>query len=229
MSGVTVSSPTPRRVKTPRWMDARLALGVVLVLASVLIGIRVVSSADTTYDMLAVTRNLSAGTVLAASDVRTVHVRLPDHGKGVYLSSGTDIAGKQLTRALNQGELLPARALGVAASLTTVTVPFVAGNAPQLARGQRVKLWLSAPDCPTIVLLGEVVVQKVTSPNSNYVSTGGQNAVFSIAPDLAARVVQALAIDSAVIRAGVVSGPVQQAANQGLAQVRACSPQSGSS
>ncbi len=67
MSGVVTSSPTPRRVATPSWLDRRLLLGVALVLASVVIGARVVGAADDTTRMLSVRRDLAAGTLLALS------------------------------------------------------------------------------------------------------------------------------------------------------------------
>ena len=40
------AGPSPRRVRPPRWLDLRLVLGVLLVLGSVLLGSRVVASAD---------------------------------------------------------------------------------------------------------------------------------------------------------------------------------------
>ena len=48
-AGVEVlPGPAPRRVRPPRWLDLRLVLGVLLVLASVLLGARIVSAADVT-------------------------------------------------------------------------------------------------------------------------------------------------------------------------------------
>lgn len=40
------TSPAARRLASPRWLDGRLVLGVLLVLASVLVGARLLSSAD---------------------------------------------------------------------------------------------------------------------------------------------------------------------------------------
>ena len=67
---------TPRRVRPPRWLDLRLVLGVLLVLASVLLGARVVSAADATVPVWAVTGDLAAGTQLSADDLVAVDVRL---------------------------------------------------------------------------------------------------------------------------------------------------------
>lgn len=226
MTRVTVPSPTPRRVKAPRWLDLRLVIGVVLVLASVLIGAKVVTSANHSYRMLAVTRDLAAGTLLSRDDVKAVRVQLPDRRDGGYLSGDADVIGKQLNRALGSGELLPAAAFGIADALTTVTVPFAADAAPALASGQRVEIWLSTKACATVVLLADVTVQDVhSSAGGSFSSSGGQNVVVSVSPTLAGRVVAALALDGATIRAGILTGPAQAAVNDGLPGLDTCPAQ----
>ena len=227
---MTVPSPVPRRLKAPSWLDLRLVIGVVLVLGSVVLGAKIVSGANHTYRMLAVTRDLAAGTLLSHDDVRSVRVQLPDRGHGIYVTGDADVLGKQLNRPLASGELLPAAALGTAAALTTVTVPFTADNAPTLAPGQRVEIWLSTKTCASIVLLADVTVQDVhAATGSSFSSSGGQNVVVSVSPDLAGRVVGALARDGATIRAGILSGPAQVAANNALPDLDTCPPRSGPS
>lgn len=206
MSVVEFPSPTARRVTKPRWLDLRLVLGVVLVLAAVLLGALVVSRARHTERAVAATRDLSAGTTLHADDLRLVDAQLPD--RSAYLGSPDHAVGKVLTRPLAAGELVPAAALGAQPAATTVTVPFAADAAPQLHRGQRIVVWLSAPGCPNLVLLSDVVVQDVHAADSGSFDSGsgGQDAVLTVAPALAERVVGALAIDKAAIRAGVLTG-----------------------
>jgi hypothetical protein len=206
MSDMEFPSPAPRRVATPRWLDLRLILGVVLVLAAVLLGAVVVSRARHTDREVAVTRDLAAGTTLRADDLRVVDAQLPD--ERAYLGNPDDAVGRILTRPLSAGELLPAAALGAQPAATTVTVPFAADAAPQLHRGQRIVVWLSTPTCPDVVLLNDVVVQDVHSADSGaFAGAGaGQDAVLTVPPALARRVVAALAIEKAAIRAGVLTG-----------------------
>src|SRR5690242_1627018 len=78
-----VPGPVPRRVRPPRWLDLRLVLGVLLVLGSVLVGARVLSSADATVPVWAASGDLAAGTALTADDVVAVDVRLDD-AAGAY-------------------------------------------------------------------------------------------------------------------------------------------------
>lgn len=210
MSAVEFRSPTPRRISAPRWLDLRLVFGVVLVLAAVLVGATVISRARHTDHELAVTHDLAAGTRLRAADVREVDTQLPDDVKqqAGYLADASQVVGKVLARPLHTGELVPASVLVAASPHTTVSVPFAADAAPALARGQRIVVWLSTPNCPSVVLLPDVTVQDVrTGDGGGFSATGdAQDVVVSVSPELAQRVVQALAIDNATIRAGVLTG-----------------------
>lgn len=220
---VSAPSPTPRRVNAPSWLDLRLVLGVVLVLGSVLLGAKIVSGANHTDRMLAVTRDLAGGTVLSDADVTTVRAHLPNHGDGVYLSSDANVVGKQLNRSLTSGELLPASALGAAAALTTVTVPFAIDAAPSLSPGQRVEIWISSKTCASAVLLADVTVQDVhASAGGSFAAGGGQNVVITVAPALAGRVIAALDREGATIRAGILTGSSPAGANEALPDLDAC-------
>lgn len=202
------ASPEPRRITAPSWLDLRLVLGVVLVLAAVVVGAKVVSGARQTYPTLAARHDLEAGTLLSAADLRMARVQLPDHGRGVYLARMKDAVGKQLTRPVSAGELVPSAAVGRVQPLTTMTVPLAAGTAPQLRKGERIELWVSTAGCSSLVLLRDEVVQAVhgAGTGSFEAGTGGQDVVISVAPALAERVITALALDGAKLRAGVLIG-----------------------
>jgi SAF domain len=201
-------SPEARRIAAPSWLDLRLVLGILLVLAAVVAGAKVVSSARQTYPTVAARHDLEAGTVLSAADLRLARVQLPDHGHGVYLSRLKDAVGRQLTRPVSAGELVPSAAVGRVRALTTMTVPLAAGAAPQLRKGERIELWVSAASCSSVVLLRDEVVQAVHAAGGGSfdAGTGGQDVVISVAPALAERVITALALDDAKVRAGVLIG-----------------------
>lgn len=220
-------SPRPHRISTPSWFDLRLLLGVVLVLASVLIGAKVVSSASRTYPRVAARHDLAAGSILTTNDLTLARVQLPGQGTGVYVSQLQDAVGKQLSRAVSAGELIPAGALGNAIAQTTITVPLAAAAAPDLRKGQRIELWVSTTSCSSLVLLPEVTVQDVHADEDSTFGTGSgaQDVVISVAPDLADRVMQALALDEAQLRAGVLVGPGREsraAGETGLPDLSPC-------
>jgi hypothetical protein len=222
------ASPTPRRVSAPRWLDLRLVLGLVLVLAAVLTGATVIARARHTDRQLAVTRDLAAGTRLRASDLRLVATQLPDDVKAQagYLTDPARAIGKVLAQPLHAGELVPAAVLSPGAAHTTVSMPFAADTAPALSRGERIVVWLSTASCPSVVLLPDVTVQDVRTGDSGGFSSSGnaQDVVVSVAPELARRVVEALAIDNATIRAGVLTGAATGRARTRLPALSGCAP-----
>lgn len=215
---MVAASPTPRRIKTPSWLDLRLVLGVVMILASVLIGARLVAGAKHTNAVLALTRDLAAGSTVRAEDLTSVRVQLAD--RAVYLSNAAEVIGKQTNRPLARGELLPVAAVGLGTALTTVSVPFAVAAAPQLSAGGRIEVWLSSKTCRPLVLLADATVQQVDRGQSSFGAGVGQNVVLSLPSALAERVVTALALPDATIRAGVLTGPA--ATNTSLPPLDGC-------
>jgi hypothetical protein len=174
-----VPGPTPRRVRPPRWLDLRLVLGVLLVLASVLLGARIVSAADATVPVWAVTGDLAAGIELSAEDLIAVDVRLDDTA-GAYLSSGTRPEGRTLARAVRSGELLPRTALEEADALVQLALPVQSGYVPPgLERGQLVDVYAVADpaagatvaDGSVALVLRKAPVQAISGRSEGVLST----------------------------------------------------------
>lgn len=145
----TPGSPTASRLATPGWLDGRLVLGVLLVLVSVVVGARVLSAADRSTLVYAVTKDLTAGSVLEAEDLQQVRVRLFDNAEQYIAVGGTPLSGYVVRRAISTGELLPRDALSVPqkdVDYRLVTVPVQNGHFPaQLGRDQQVDIWVT-PD-----------------------------------------------------------------------------------
>jgi hypothetical protein len=135
-------------------------------------------------------------------------VQLPGDGRGVYVATVGGAVHRELTRAVSQGELLPAAAIRAVSAGTTLTVPLDPGAAPDLRAGQRIEVWVSTPDCASTVLLPAVTVQTVHVDSGGTFSagTGGQDVVISVDRPLADRVVAALAIADVRLRAGILAG-----------------------
>jgi hypothetical protein len=174
------SGPVPRRVRPPRWLDLRLVLGVLLVLGSVLLGARVVSAADATVPVWAVSADLAAGSELTAADLVAVDVRL-DEAASAYVSTGTDPAGRTLGRAVREGELLPLSALEEPGDLVHLALPVQSGYVPpDLHRGQLVDVYAvadpgaggPATDAPGVALvLDRAPVQAISGRSEGVLSS----------------------------------------------------------
>ncbi len=200
-------SPTAGRLASPRWLDGRLVLGVLLVLISVLVGAKVLASADTSQQVWVATHDLAPGTVLIDDDLRLGKVRLFTTGDG-YLS-GDKPVGYVVLRGVGADELLPRLAVTTPEAqvrLRAVTVPVPTGHLPpDLAHGQQVDLYVTPSEAtarragnapgaftPRLVLKG-VVVDRVVRAGGLGASGQDQTVVLSVAPADVLVVVQALA------------------------------------
>lgn len=224
--GAPPLSPLPRRVRTPRWLDLRLVLGIALVLGSVLLGAVVISNAHHTRTAFVATRALAAGTQLGEADVEAVEVQLPDEQQKLFPDEQSSVVGQTLTRSLVAGELISTAALGGADQGTTVSVPLASGAAPDLHAGQRVRFWLSTKTCRAVVLIADSTVSQVHDSSGSFSSTRGQDIVLRLDGTLADRVMSALAIPDAQIRVGVLTGAPVPDANASLPALDACVAQS---
>jgi len=184
-------SPPARRLRTDR-RDLRLAVGVALVVVSVLLGARLLASAGDRVPVWTARAALAAGTTLRADDL--VAVAVASDALGAYVPTSSDVAGKVLTRAVGAGELVPAGALGdaAAANRRMVTVAVDPLHAPPgLARGEKVDVYVSPKDgtsvardgvtvLPALVLSGALVAD----PGS--VDTAGTTSQIGVVLDVAA-------------------------------------------
>lgn len=201
--GALPAGPTPRRIRPPRWLDLRLLLGVLLVLGSVLLGARVVGSADATVPVWAASGDLAAGTELDGDDLVAVDVRLDD-AADAYLSTRTRPAGRTLARAVSAGELIPGSALEEPAELVQIALPVQAGYVPPgLERGGLVDVYAVADSAvgATTATGGEVTlvverapVQALSGRSDGVLSTPTTTVqvVVSVAQEEAARVLAAI-------------------------------------
>jgi hypothetical protein len=133
------------RLRRPSWRDPRLAVGAVLVLASVGLGISVVAAADDTVAVYAARRTLTPGASLGEADLEVVRVRLEGTLDHYLTAEEVPPADAVAVRTVGAGEIVPRSALGSAGSLALrpVTVP-VEGSAPSgLGPGALVDVWIS--------------------------------------------------------------------------------------
>jgi hypothetical protein len=88
-----------------------------------------------------------------------------------------------------------------------VTIPLSADDAPKIIAGQRITIWVSTKLCPSAIVLADVAVQDVVDTHdSAFAESGGEDIIVRVIPAQAQRVIQALALDGGVLRAGLVDG-----------------------
>jgi len=209
MSRVVSTSGSSGAKRAPGWLNPWVIAGIVLVLVATAGGALLIGRARRTTQVWATTRALAPGIVLRADDLQAVEARLPGDAPR-YLRAGDKgkLVGLTVNRALTAHELLPTSALSGTAPGTTVSVPLDSGDAPPVTRGQRVRLWVSTTRCKAVVVLADVAVQDVTNTGGGTFGSGnGETVVLRVLANDASRVVQALGIDSAVMRAAVLTGP----------------------
>jgi hypothetical protein len=143
----TPASPSANRLATPGWLDTRLVLGVLLVLTSVIVGARVLSSADRSQTVWATTHDLASGSRLTSRDLTRMRVRLFEHSDRYVRGSGPAPTGYILRRSVGAGELLPFNALskpGADLAFRSLTVPVRRGHLPpDLTSGAQVDVYVS--------------------------------------------------------------------------------------
>lgn len=185
-------NPQARRLKRPSWRDARLLVGALLVLVSVLAGSWLVAKADNSTPVFAAARPLLPGEEITESDLTQQSVRLDD-AVDSYVDATVGLGvGTYVTRAVQPGELVPADALGSAREVKdkTVSVPIDPASSSTLAVGTIVDVWVSRRDTEEAavryldpeLLLQRAIVAQVPSTGGGLGVGVGRAAVAIVVP-----------------------------------------------
>lgn len=132
-----------RRFRPPRWTDARLLVGAVLVIAAIIATYLLVSAATATTRVWASAASLVPGQALGPDDLVVAEVNLADVGDK-YLSADTPLPQDSSVRSvIAEGELVPASAVTPMAELQGRIVAIdVPGSVPSVVdRGSLVDVW----------------------------------------------------------------------------------------
>jgi hypothetical protein len=204
-----MSSTTTSRQKEGRsrswWFDPRFAIGLGLVVVSVLGALALVSAADTSVQVVVARSALSPGDRIDEGDLVIQSVRL-DGAETRYRSSDeVPDAGFVVTRAVSAGELVPASAVGNPAGvrLASVVVSVQSELARSIAAGASVDLW-SAHETengvfgPPAVLVSSATVVRVVQRDGIIADRGGASVEVLVPRTKIARVLEAIANQDAI-------------------------------
>jgi hypothetical protein len=190
-----IPTPTAKRLQRPSWRDARLVVGLLLVVAATALGSVVVAAADERVAMYAASSHLVPGQRLTAEHLARVDVQLGDEASR-YLSVAAGLAADQyVVREVRAGELVPASAIGTEqdVALQPVTLTVDSGSAAPLRVGSRVDVYVNPPAegsagsvrefaGPELALEGVSVASLPSTGGGLGSSTGGQRPVQVMAP-----------------------------------------------
>ena len=196
-----IASPRPARIVMPRWVDARLLLGVLMVLVAVVVGAKVFAAAGT-YTRVYIARHaLVPGEHITAADLGVGRVRL-DGQASLYIGvAASPPVGYVVSRYVGADEFVPAGALTASAAPSGryVTVPIQPGHLPPgLSHGDLVDVYVTpkaAPgtDVPTPQLvLSSVAVQTRDGGSRSFSGSSTLAVVLAVPADKVAELIHAV-------------------------------------
>lgn len=184
------------------WMDPRLAIGVVLVLASIAGVWLVVQQSARTEAAWAATRTLLPGETIAAGDVQPIELRLPQ-GRDRYLAGEAEPVGLVVAATVGEGEVLPLRAVGEASSAERAAMVIdVDGALPRAVRpGASVDVWTAPPTdggfgAPAVLIPGAIVAGVVE--DEGILATAGVQLELLVPRDQVALLLEAVSNEHAL-------------------------------
>ncbi len=196
-----------RKERAPRsfWFDPRFAIGIGLVVVSVIGVLCIVRAADSSVRVYAARAALSPGDRVDAADFVVQSVRLGDL-TGRYLGDG-DVPhdGLVVTKAVAAGELVPASAVGETSGtrMTSVVVAVRGQLAKSVSAGAVVDVWAAHEvqnqefGAPAVLVSAATVVRLVETAGIIADDSGGSVEVL-VPRTKVARVLEAIANEDAI-------------------------------
>lgn len=190
------TSPAP---ETIRWRKIPRILGITLIILGVLVGLNAVFSSTQTTQVLQLTRNLEAGSVLNEADVKTIEIETTNWITG-YPENSETVIGKELNTLVFAGDLLSDNQIGIPSEdKKEITLSLDQRSLPSdIQRGNEFDLWVTPSDLSGnavgqsyLILAGLVVA---TAPNiDELMSTEVSVTVWIYSQDVA-KVLDAIAV-----------------------------------
>ena len=196
---------TGSRPRSRFWVDPRFALGLILVVASIVGVSAVVDGSDRTIAVYAAKGPLAVGDSLGPDDLVETRVSL-GAADTLYLTPARLPAdGLIVTRTITAGELVPAGAVGTHAgvAVTSIVLDLRGRLSGGLQAGSVVDVWSAAPTedggfGPPAVLVGQATIVRILEPTGLIQSDGAKPVEVLVPKDKVAVVLEAVANDEAI-------------------------------
>jgi hypothetical protein len=198
------------------WFDPRFAIGLALVVLSVIGVVLLVTRANVTVEVLAARTTLTPGERVSASDLVSTSVRAGSTEKLYLTAAEVPRGGIVITRSVSAGELVPSSAVGseAGAGLTSVVISVNSALAASIGPASRVDLWAAVPatttdaaggtteaqpgafDAPAVLVSSAIVVRVIDQ--KNLVATAGESVELLVPKSDTASVLDAIANGAAL-------------------------------
>ena len=194
-----------RRPRRSIAFDPRLAIGLLLVAASVAGVVGVVSALDSSVVVYAAREPLAPGDRIRPADLVEQEVRLEGASRTYLIPGVIPVDGFVVTRSVSAGELVPSSAVGSADGLRLTSVVLTMGSplAASVQPGSVVDVWAAREiengqfGPPAVIVPGATVVRLVES--DSIVAADETTGIEVLVPkSKVARVLEALANDDAI-------------------------------
>lgn len=187
------------------WIDSRFVIGLVLTVGSVGGVVAVISSADSSIQVLVARTTLLPGDQVTAADVVATSVRL-DTAAGLYLAPDDfPEQGVVMSRTVASGELLPVAAIGLMSGTEYSAIVLMPSSAlsTSIVAGSVVDVWSSRQTeagqfgAPVVLIPAALVVRIVESEGIVVGNSAGSVEVL-VPRTRIARLLEAVANDDAL-------------------------------
>ncbi|WP_062528746.1 SAF domain-containing protein [Demequina rhizosphaerae] len=189
------------RLRPPGWRDPRLVVGVLLIVIAVVGVAAALRAADRTMPVYAAADALAPGTVLDESNLLIAHVRVGDG----YLAAPADAPfGRVLTRAVGDGELVPASAVATREDFDGRPVAVIASApvADGVEAGAVVDVWVT-PEDGSSTRVGEALAVAAVERDEGSFGLGGETVYVVVPGDEVGALLDALAAAAEVAVVGI--------------------------
>lgn len=210
--------------RRPFWFDPRLAIGLLLIVASVVGVAAIVVRAERTTAVYAATDALIVGERIHPADLARLNVRL-DAAADLYLTPDQVPAeGVLVTRTVVAGELIPASAVGTVSgeSVTSLVVTLRGMLAAGVDAGSIVDVWAAAQEdttryAPPGILVPGATVVRVVEQSGLLSATDAPIVEILVPKNTVSAVLEAIANDDAIAVVAVNTGISGSAGSAGSA------------
>jgi hypothetical protein len=191
--------------RTQFWFDPRFAIGLALVVGSVVGVYAIVAGSDRTTPVYAARASLAVGDRIDPSDLVVARVRL-DGSAGLYVTPDRLPGdGLVVTRTVTAGELLPLSAVGTTAGalVTSVVVDLQGKLAAAIQAGSVVDVWSARQGenqrfGPPSVLVGRASIVRIVESTGLITADNGQSVEILVPKDKVAAVLESIANGDAI-------------------------------